>query len=57
MMLPLYISEYEWKFNHHKYTNVMKEIKHCIQSSTIATKHMIKDAINIYTEKRSLQLA
>ena len=56
-MLPLYISEYEWRFNHRKCTNVMKEIKYCIQSSTIATKHMIKDAINIYTEKRSLQLA
>ena len=45
-MLPLYYSEFEWRFNHRNCKSIMDKIKNYIMQSSIATRKMIRDSMD-----------
>ena len=47
-MLPLYYSEFEWRFNHRNCESIMDKIKNYIMQSSIATRKMIRDSMDQY---------
>lgn len=56
-MLPLYFSEFEWRFNHRSTKGILAKIGHYIQSSAIVTKKMITASMSAYAVDRGLDLA
>ena len=53
-MLPLYYSEYEWRFNHRNSKDILDKISKYIQKSSVCTRKMITNALNLYALKRGL---
>lgn len=53
-MLPLYYSEFEWRFNHRNCKSIMDRIKNYIMQSSIATRKMIRDSMDQYATARGL---
>ena len=53
-MLPLYYSEYEWRFNHRNSKNILNKISKYIQKSVVCTRKMITGALNQYALKSGL---
>lgn len=53
-MLPLYYSEYEWRFNHKNSKEILSKISKYIQKSSVCTRKMITNALNQYALKRGL---
>lgn len=51
-MLPLYLSEYEWRFNHRTTRNYLSKIKKYIQKSMSMKKTSIQNAMTIYYAQR-----
>lgn len=56
-MLPLYYSEFEWRFNHRNCKSIMDKIKNYIIQSSIATRKMIRDSMDQYATARGLENA
>ena len=56
-MLPLYYSEFEWRFNHRNCKSIMDKIKNYIMQSSIATWKMICDSMDQYATARGLENA
>lgn len=56
-MLPLYYSEFEWRFNHRNCKSIMDKIKNYIMQSSIATRKMIRDSMDQYATARGLENA
>lgn len=56
-LIPLYLSEYEWRFNHRNTRDFLSKISHYLQESTIMTQVMIKDSLDKYALERGLDLA
>ena len=54
-MLPLYYSEFEWRFNHRNCKSIMDKIKNYIMQSSIATRKMIRDSMDQYATARGLE--
>ena len=48
MMLPWYLSEYEWRFNHRTTRDYLSKIKKYIQKSVSMKKNSIQNAMTIY---------
>lgn len=51
-MLPLYFSEYEWRFNHRDTKDILPKMMHYLQLSNITTRKMIKDSMDVYAIHR-----
>ncbi|WP_288028181.1 hypothetical protein, partial [Holdemanella sp.] len=56
-MLPLYYSEFEWRFNHRNCKSIMDKIKNYIMQSSIATRKMIRNSMDQYATARGLENA
>ena len=56
-MLPLYYSEFEWRFNHRSCKSILDKIKNYIMQSSIATRKMIRDSMDQYATARGLENA
>ena len=56
-MLPLYYSEFEWRFNHRSCKSILDKIKNYIMQSSIATQKMIRDSMDQYATARGLENA
>lgn len=56
-MLPLYYSEFEWRFNHRNCKSIMDKIKNYIMQSSIAARKMIRDSMDQYATARGLENA
>ena len=56
-MLPLYYSEFEWRFNHRNCKSILDKIKNYIMQSSIATRKMIRDSMDQYATARGLGTA
>ena len=56
-MLPLYYSEFEWRFNHRNCKSILDKIKNYIIQSSIATRKMICDSMDQYAKARGLENA
>lgn len=56
-MLPLYYSEFEWRFNHKSCKSILDKIKNYIMQSSIATRKMIRDSMDQYATARGLENA
>lgn len=56
-MLPLYYSEYEWRFNHRHTPNILEKIQKYIRLSTIGTRKMITKSMDAYALSRGIQIA
>ena len=56
-MLPLYYSEFEWRFNHRNCKSIMDKIKNYIMQSSIATRKMLRDSMDQYAMARGLENA
>ena len=56
-MLPLYYSEFEWRFNHRNCESIMDKIKNYIMQSSIATRKMIRNSMDQYATARGLENA
>lgn len=54
-MLPLYYSEFEWRFNHRNCKSILDKIKNYIIQSSIATRIMIRDSMDQYATARGLE--
>lgn len=52
-MIPLYFSEYEWRYNHRNTKNILDKIRHYLQFSS----RMISDSMNAYALDRGLALS
>lgn len=57
IMLPLYYSEFEWRFNHRNCKSILDKIKNYIIQSSIATRKMIRDSMDQYATARGLENA
>lgn len=53
-MLPLYFSEFEWRFNHRHTTDFITKIMHYIQFSFVMTRKSITAAMDAYALKRGV---
>lgn len=53
-VLPLYFSEFEWRFNHCHTADFITKIKHYIQSSFVMTRKSITVAMDLYAIKRGV---
>lgn len=53
-MMPLYLSEYEWRFNHRHTKDDLSKISAYIQSSSVTTREMNTYALNSYEIQRGL---
>ena len=56
-MIPLYFSEYEWRYNHRNTKNILLKISHYLQLSNVTTKRMIINSMDAYATHRELQLS
>lgn len=55
-LIPLYFSEFEWRFNHRHTKDIIKKMCVYIQQSCIMTKQMIKKSLDTYAFDRKLIL-
>lgn len=56
-MLPLYYSEYEWRFNHRHTKDLMGKISKYIQRSSVSTGKMITFALDQYAQARGISIS
>lgn len=52
--LPLYFSEFEYRFNHRRTKDFLPKIVHYIQKARVMTKNMIKATLDKYALERGL---
>lgn len=45
-MLPVYYSEFEWRYNHRNCKSIMDKIQNYIVQSSIATRKMVRDSMD-----------
>lgn len=53
-MMPLYFSEFEWRYNHKHSKDFLCKISNYIRSSYITTRKMITNSMDLYAQEREL---
>lgn len=56
-MIPLYFSEFEWRFNHRHTRDMLDKVSQYIRNSSVITKKNITRSINAYSVQRGLVFA